>query len=168
MGMGCGSGFGEETKFDVEVIRKEQLLRKALIVYLGMTSDFTGMSVLNRTVMTSKCSVTPHNDLAEPEITLVLSPVTTTPRHEERATRLMGTSPFKLLKAVVLNTFSVSATIPTVGDAIVALHGICVDLADTLKQIADITAELAARDHIRVENIEEVSLSYILIRIQTD
>lgn len=54
------------------------------------------------------------------------------------------------------------------GDAIVALHGICVDLADTLKQIADITAELAARDHIRVENIEEVSLSYILIRIQTD
>lgn len=99
MGMGCGSGFGEETKFDVEVIRKEQLLRKALIVYLGMASDFTGMSVLNRTVMTSHAQLC----LAEPEITLVLSPVTTTPRHEERATRLMGTSPFKLPEAVVLN-----------------------------------------------------------------
>lgn len=51
------------------------------------------------------------------------------------------------------------ATIPTVGDAIEALHDICGDLADTLKQIADITAELASRDHIRVENIEEVSLA---------
>lgn len=44
------------------------------------------------------------------------------------------------------------------GDAIEALQELCGDLADTLKQITDITAELAARDHIRVENIEEVSM----------
>lgn len=30
------------------------------------------------------------------------------------------------------------------------------DLAETLKQIADLSAELSARDHIAVDNIQEV------------
>lgn len=79
----------------------------------------------------------------------------------------MGTSSFKPPQAVILNPSCVLATIPTVGDAIEALQDICGDLADTLKQIADITAELAARDHIRVENIEEVCLSHVFIHKQT-
>ena len=48
------------------------------------------------------------------------------------------------------------ATIPTVGDAIEALNSLCDDLAATLKQIADVSAELSSRDHIRVDNIQEV------------
>lgn len=48
------------------------------------------------------------------------------------------------------------AIIPTVGDAIDALSDLCSELAETFKQIADLSAELAARDHIRVDNIQEV------------
>jgi nuclear pore complex protein Nup205 len=51
-----------------------------------------------------------------------------------------------------------AATIPTVGDAIEALGGLCDDLSETLKQIADLSAELSSRDHIRVDNIQEVRL----------
>ncbi|KIJ60466.1 hypothetical protein HYDPIDRAFT_98637 [Hydnomerulius pinastri MD-312] len=107
-------GHQSETKFDVNVRRQELLLRKAVIEYLGAASDFT-----------------------EPEITLVLSPVLSVPRHDERSSRFI-------------------ATIPTVGDAIEALNGLCGDLAATLKQIADISAELSSRDHIRVDNIQEI------------
>lgn len=35
-------GYGSESKFDVNVQRKEALLRKAMIVYLGASSQFTG------------------------------------------------------------------------------------------------------------------------------
>ena len=35
-------GFGEETKFGLIIDRKDQLLRKALLVYLGAASDFAG------------------------------------------------------------------------------------------------------------------------------
>jgi nuclear pore complex protein Nup205 len=47
---------------------------------------------------------------------------------------------------------------PTVGDAVEALNDLCVDLTDTLKQIVDLSAELASRDHIRVDNIQEVRI----------
>jgi nuclear pore complex protein Nup205 len=50
---------------------------------------------------------------------------------------------------------------PTVGDAIEALHDLCIDLTDTLKQIADLSAELASKDHIRVDNIQEVRMHII-------
>lgn len=60
-----------------------------------------------------------------------------------------------------LKALSRIATVPTIGDAVEALNDVCSDLADTLKQIADISAELAARDHIRVDNIQEASsMSY--------
>jgi len=45
---------------------------------------------------------------------------------------------------------------PIIGDAIEALHELCVDLADALKQIADLSAELALKDHVRIDNIREV------------
>ncbi|KAH0834004.1 hypothetical protein J3R83DRAFT_11240 [Lanmaoa asiatica] len=77
------------------------------------------------------------SDFTEPEITLVLSSVLSVPRHDERPPRVI-------------------ATIPTVGDAIEALNNLCDDLVVTLKQIADLSAELSSRDHIRVDNIQEV------------
>ncbi|KAG5650971.1 hypothetical protein H0H81_010360 [Sphagnurus paluster] len=49
-----------------------------------------------------------------------------------------------------------TATIPTIGDALEALNALCTDLAHTLKQISDLGAELAARDHIVVDNIGDV------------
>ncbi|KAI0063325.1 hypothetical protein BV25DRAFT_416650 [Artomyces pyxidatus] len=106
-------GYGRETKFEIAIQRKEQLLRKALIVYIGTASEFT-----------------------EPDITLVLSPVLITARHDDRSSRFI-------------------ATIPTVGDAIEALSDLCAELSETLNQISGITKELLAKDHIRVEDISE-------------
>ncbi|KAF5375401.1 hypothetical protein D9615_007995 [Tricholomella constricta] len=108
-------GYGSHSKFDVRVRQREQLLRKSLSVYIGAASDFT-----------------------EPEITVVLSPITTQPRHDEQA-------PSHFL-----------TTIPTIGDALEALNALCTDLSHTLQQISDISAELAAREHITVDNINEV------------
>ena len=48
------------------------------------------------------------------------------------------------------------ATVPTIGDAIEALDDLCEDLKNALKRIADLSAELASKDHIRVDNIHEV------------
>jgi len=107
------SGYGTDTKFDINVRQKERMLRKAIITYVGAASEFT-----------------------EPDITLVLSPVTTT-RQEERGSQFL-------------------ATIPTIGDAIEALNNLCNDLADTLKQIADLSAELSSKDHIEVDNVQEI------------
>ncbi|KAI0297000.1 nucleoporin Nup186/Nup192/Nup205 [Multifurca ochricompacta] len=56
--------------FDMILQRKEQLLRKALIAYLGAASEFT-----------------------EPVITVVLSPMIVVPRHEDRASRFIATVP---------------------------------------------------------------------------
>jgi hypothetical protein len=57
---------------------------------------------------------------------------------------------------------------PTVGDAVETLNDLCLDLADALQQIADSSAELASRDHIRVDNIQEVHstlLHYITLSL---
>ncbi|KAL6308871.1 nucleoporin Nup186/Nup192/Nup205 [Sparassis latifolia] len=107
-------GYGSETKFRVAVHRKDQLLREAVVAYLGTACDFT-----------------------EPEFTLVLSPAVNTPRQEDRSSRFL-------------------ATVPTMGDAIEALYSFCDELAGTLKTIADLSAELAAKDYIRVDNIQEI------------
>ncbi|KAJ7776687.1 hypothetical protein B0H14DRAFT_3508209 [Mycena olivaceomarginata] len=74
------------------------------------------------------------HEIRQSEITPVLSPITTTSRHEERGTHFLS-------------------TILTVRDA---LNALCDDLAHTLKQIADLSAELAAREHVSVENISEL------------
>jgi hypothetical protein len=49
-----------------------------------------------------------------------------------------------------------SATVPTVGNAIEALTDLCDEIVETLKQMAVINAELDARDHVQVENIRRV------------
>jgi len=55
-----------------------------------------------------------------------------------------------------LVTHLLSATIPTVGNVVEALSGICDEITETLKQMAAISAELDARDHIQVEDIRQV------------
>ncbi|KAJ7160759.1 nucleoporin Nup186/Nup192/Nup205 [Mycena filopes] len=107
-------GYGSDTKFDVSKRQKERMMRKCVVEYIGAASEFT-----------------------EPDITPVLSPITTTPRNDERGSHFL-------------------ATIPTVGDALDALNALCGDLAHTLKQIADLSAELAAKEHVSVENIGDV------------
>ena len=49
------------------------------------------------------------------------------------------------------------ATVPTVGDAIEALTDFCDELMETLKQMAVLSAELDARDHVQVDDIRQVS-----------
>ncbi|KAK2465538.1 hypothetical protein APHAL10511_002430 [Amanita phalloides] len=108
-------GFGTLSRFSLSVARKERLMRKAVVTYLGTASDFT-----------------------EPQINLVLTPATTSPRRQES------------------RDSNFLATVPTMGDTIEALNDLCNGLAEMLKQMADLSAELAAKDHIGVENILEV------------
>ena len=49
------------------------------------------------------------------------------------------------------------ATVPTVGDTLVALEDLCSDLAETLKQILDISVELANKDYIGIDHAQEAS-----------
>ncbi|KAI0830134.1 nucleoporin Nup186/Nup192/Nup205 [Trametes gibbosa] len=77
------------------------------------------------------------SDFTEADFTLVMSPAMTTPKYEERTTRFI-------------------ATVPTIGDTIEALDDLCEDLTNALKRIAHLSAELASRDHIRVDNIQEI------------
>ncbi|KAJ7128145.1 nucleoporin Nup186/Nup192/Nup205 [Mycena crocata] len=107
-------GHGQNSKFDISKRQKERMMRKSVVEYIGSASEFT-----------------------EPEITPILSPITMTPRHDERGSHFL-------------------ATIPTVGDALDALQALCSDLTHTLQQIADLSAELAAKEHVSVENIGEM------------
>ncbi|KAH9856365.1 nucleoporin Nup186/Nup192/Nup205 [Lenzites betulinus] len=77
------------------------------------------------------------SDFTEADFTLVMSPAITTPKYEERPARFI-------------------ATVPTIGDTIEALDDLCEDLTNALKRIADLSAELASREHIRVDNIQEI------------
>ncbi|RPD60781.1 hypothetical protein L227DRAFT_653063 [Lentinus tigrinus ALCF2SS1-6] len=106
--------YAPESKFRAAVAVKEELLKSAVISYLGTASDFT-----------------------EADFTLVLSPSITMPKHEERPTRFI-------------------ATVPSIGDAIEAVNEFCRDLAHVLLRIVDLSAELASKDHIRVDNIQEI------------
>lgn len=80
-------GFGSRTKFDVLVEKKERLLRKSVITYIGAASEFTGWSPFARLPR-----IPPHCSFAEPEITLILSPITITPKREDHASRFSGTT----------------------------------------------------------------------------
>ncbi|KAI0776838.1 nucleoporin Nup186/Nup192/Nup205 [Trametes elegans] len=126
--------YGPESKFRVSVRHKDELLKKVVISYLGTASDFT-----------------------EADFTLVISPAITTPKHEERPARFIGKGSsrshnWRASRADVVGV----ATVPTIGDAIEALDDLCEDLTNALKRIADLSAELASREHIRVDNIQEI------------
>ena len=132
--------------------RKELSLRKALIAYLGTASEFTGASV--------SCihAVVPLTaGIIEPEITVVLSPIITTPRHEDNTSRFIGQShAHKYTSWYISHVPLLSATVPTVGNAIEALTDLCDEIVETLKQMAALSAELDARDHVQVDNIRQV------------
>ena len=51
-----------------------------------------------------------------------------------------------------------TATVPTVGDALAALDDVCSDLAEVLRQISDIGAELASKDRISMTDVQEVGV----------
>ncbi|KAI9512151.1 nucleoporin Nup186/Nup192/Nup205 [Russula earlei] len=110
----CRIPGGGACRFDLIPQRKEQSLRKALIGYLGAASEFT-----------------------EPDITIVLSPIITIPRHEDRAVRFI-------------------AIVPTVGDAIEALTNLCDELMETLKEITAISAALESKAHVQVNDIQQI------------
>ncbi|KAI0033042.1 nucleoporin Nup186/Nup192/Nup205 [Vararia minispora EC-137] len=107
-------GYAHESKFDIAVQDMEQMLRKALIAYMGTASEFT-----------------------ETDITLVISPIMSAPRPADAASRLI-------------------ATVPTVSDALEALSALADTLGEQLKQMINIDAELAARDLIRIEDVQEI------------
>ncbi|KXN92702.1 hypothetical protein AN958_06980 [Leucoagaricus sp. SymC.cos] len=107
-------GNSAESCFSVALQAKERLIRKAFASYIGAASDFT-----------------------EPEITLVISPVTNATRLDDRGSHFI-------------------ASVPTVGDAIQALEFISDEIATMFRQIADLNAELANKDHIVVENVKEI------------
>jgi nuclear pore complex protein Nup205 len=48
------------------------------------------------------------------------------------------------------------ATVPTIGDALAALDDLTSDLAEVLKQISDIGAELATKHHVGSSDVQEV------------
>ena len=77
-------GHGGASNFDLILQRRELSLRKALIAYLGTASEFTGA------LFDGSETLQGLRHRAEPEITIVLSPVITIPRHEDKATRFIG------------------------------------------------------------------------------
>lgn len=55
-----------------------------------------------------------------------------------------------------MTTKRLTATVPSIGDAIEALNDLCACLTAEFKNILDLSAELAARDSIRVDSITQV------------
>ena len=45
---------------------------------------------------------------------------------------------------------------PTIGDALASLDDVCNDLAEVLRQISDIGAELAHKDRLSLSDVQEV------------
>ena len=79
-------GFGNQSKFDVKVQRRERLLRKGIVSYIGGASEFTGKSIDSRIDSNVDCI----SVCLEPEIALVLSPITIMPRHQDRTSHFAG------------------------------------------------------------------------------
>jgi nuclear pore complex protein Nup205 len=51
--------------------------------------------------------------------------------------------------------------VPTIGDALASLDDVCTDLAEVLRQIADIGAELAHKDRLSLSDVQEVSAAFL-------
>ncbi|KAI5120013.1 hypothetical protein M0805_008474 [Coniferiporia weirii] len=76
------------------------------------------------------------SSIEESELVVVLSPIVA-PRRDERPS-------------------GVSVPLPTIKDTVGVLNGLCDDLLGTMREIVDIAAELEHKDHVRVDNIEEL------------
>jgi nuclear pore complex protein Nup205 len=66
------TGYGSDTKFDVNKRQKERMMRKCVIEYIGAASEFIGTILF---ILCSSAIDLPAD--AESEITPVLSPITT-------------------------------------------------------------------------------------------
>ena len=126
------TGLAPRSKFDDAVQRKSRLLRHALVSYLGAASEFT-----------------------EEDLTLVLSPLTALPRSEEQRGQFSGMWSVSLSMNHQSN--SSLAAVPTLGDALQALNELCNEVQEAFTQLRYVAAELATRDTVRVDNVEEVS-----------
>ena len=93
----------------------------------------------------------------------MLSPITIMPRHQERTSHFAGMNTLSLSSLNRLQMSLHIATVPTVGDALVALEDLCNDLAETLKQISDISAELANKDYIGIDHSQEARVVSLLL-----
>ncbi|KAH8829222.1 hypothetical protein DL96DRAFT_1597215 [Flagelloscypha sp. PMI_526] len=72
------------------------------------------------------------SQFTDSDINVVLSPVVSSPRFGDRGSNFL-------------------ATVPTVGDVLETLENLCLDLAETLKHIQSLTAEIASKEQISLE-----------------
>jgi hypothetical protein len=69
----------------------------------------------------------------------------------------------KFVHISFINPSDSVATVPTTGDMLEALDALCTELSGSLIQISDLSAELAAKDHIGIENIHDVCFYFMRI-----
>lgn len=66
---------------------------------------------------------------------------------------------FRFPPSLLLLIDNKTATVPTIGDALASLDDVCNDLAEVLRQISDIGAELAHKDRLSLNDVQEVRIS---------
>ncbi|KAF5381906.1 hypothetical protein D9757_007577 [Collybiopsis confluens] len=115
------SGYGSHTKFDLEVRKKERLLRNALVSYAGATSDFT-----------------------EPEINLVLSPVHVASRYSERSSHFLATIPTVGDALEALNSLcqDLSSTLKQISDIAAELSAKELIAVDNIQEVIQIVSDI--------------------------
>lgn len=123
---------------NVPPVTELEVTNASIIGSLGLSMFETDVQTKQQLLRQSLvCYIGIASDFTEPEINLVLSPLATLPRYDEGSPHFL-------------------VTIPSIGDAISALNALCSDLLQTLKQISDISAEIAAKEHIDVEGINQI------------
>jgi hypothetical protein len=93
--------------------------------------------------------------VTEPEMYLVLAPVVTIQKLDQSVSQFSGLI-FFFLGGICPVLMCVLAGVPAIGDAIEALDDLCSHLSGTIKVITSLTAEIAAKENIRVDNIQDV------------
>lgn len=87
----------------------------------------------------------------------MLSPITGTTRVDERGAHFIGSSLFFRNSSLLFADLALDvASVPTIGDTLQALEFISADISATLRQISDLSAELANKDHIVVDGVTEI------------
>lgn len=85
----------------------------------------------------------------------MLSPILTS-RRDERSSGISSNVYLRARISLRANLFRL-VPLPSVKNVVDVLEDICEELLGTLKDIVDISSELTHRDHVRIDNIEEVS-----------
>ncbi|KAH8115108.1 nucleoporin Nup186/Nup192/Nup205 [Phellopilus nigrolimitatus] len=98
--------------------------------------DIKVRQVVQKTRKTVMRYLSAASSVGESELIIVLSPMMTT-RRDERSS-------------------AVTVPLPSLQDTIDVLNGLCDELLSTMQEIVDISAELEHRDHVRIDNVEEL------------